>query len=134
MSLIEFLPTFPSCSVSHEQLMNQAPTRTNFFHDFFRCSECDEPLSLERSCYLKNGRIYCKSDYFKLIQQSVKCSKCCRSISPSDWVSSVRGQCLSILSCIKSANDSAVYRQITEKIKALSIFRINQSTYNSHLP
>ncbi|RWS15391.1 LIM/homeobox protein Awh-like isoform X2 [Dinothrombium tinctorium] len=54
--------------------------------DCLRCSECDETLSHERSCYLRNGRILCKEDYFKLIKESVKCSKCFRQISPSDWV------------------------------------------------
>ncbi|CAG2177504.1 unnamed protein product, partial [Oppiella nova] len=51
-----------------------------------RCSECDQSLSHCRSCYLKNGRIYCKSDYLKLINQLIKCSKCYRQISASDWV------------------------------------------------
>ncbi|XP_054163745.1 LIM/homeobox protein Awh-like [Oppia nitens] len=51
-----------------------------------RCSECDQSLSHCRSCYLKNGRIYCKNDYIKLINQTIKCSKCYRQISPSDWV------------------------------------------------
>ncbi|CAG2113897.1 unnamed protein product, partial [Medioppia subpectinata] len=51
-----------------------------------RCSECDQSLSHCRSCYLKNGRIYCKTDYSKLINQLIKCSKCYRQISASDWV------------------------------------------------
>ena len=51
-----------------------------------RCSECDETLSHERSCYLRNGRIFCREDYLKLIKESVKCSKCFRQISPTDWV------------------------------------------------
>ncbi|RWS27048.1 LIM/homeobox protein Awh-like isoform X2 [Leptotrombidium deliense] len=51
-----------------------------------KCAECDETLSQERSCFLRNGKILCKDDYLKLIKQAVKCSKCFRQISPSDWV------------------------------------------------
>uniref|UniRef100_T1KKP6 Arrowhead n=2 Tax=Tetranychus urticae TaxID=32264 RepID=T1KKP6_TETUR len=54
--------------------------------DCLRCSECEESLSTERSCYLKNGRIYCKKDYLNLVRANVKCSKCFRIISPNDWV------------------------------------------------
>ncbi|XP_053207480.1 LIM/homeobox protein Awh-like [Panonychus citri] len=52
--------------------------------DCLRCCECEKSLS--SSCFLRNGRIYCKSDYLKLSRVSVKCSKCYRIISPSDWV------------------------------------------------
>lgn len=52
----------------------------------FRCSECDDLLGQERTCFIKNGRIYCREDYAKLVRDSVKCAKCFRIISPSDWV------------------------------------------------
>ncbi|KPM08615.1 Arrowhead-like protein 2, partial [Sarcoptes scabiei] len=35
-----------------------------------------------RSCYIRNGQIFCKDDYAQLI----KCSKCDRTIASNDWV------------------------------------------------
>nr|XP_027195671.1 LIM/homeobox protein Lhx9-like [Dermatophagoides pteronyssinus] len=47
------------------------------------CTKCGRQLSQSRSCYIRNGRIYCKDDNCKLI---IKCSKCDRIISSNDWV------------------------------------------------
>ncbi|OTF80604.1 Arrowhead-like protein [Euroglyphus maynei] len=47
------------------------------------CSQCGQSLGQSRSCYIRNGRIYCKDDNCRLMK---KCSKCNRTISANDWV------------------------------------------------
>ena len=55
----------------------------DFYQHWLSCTKCGRQLSQSRSCYIRNGRIYCKDDNCKLI---IKCSKCDRIISSNDWV------------------------------------------------
>uniref|UniRef100_A0A182JUB7 Arrowhead n=1 Tax=Anopheles christyi TaxID=43041 RepID=A0A182JUB7_9DIPT len=53
-----------------------------------RCTVCFCPLDRQVSCYLRDGDMYCKSDYIKKFKTS--CAKCSRSISATDWVRRAR--------------------------------------------
>ncbi|XP_001237835.3 LIM/homeobox protein Awh [Anopheles gambiae] len=53
-----------------------------------RCTVCFCPLERQVSCYLRDGDMYCKSDYIKKFKTS--CAKCARSISATDWVRRAR--------------------------------------------
>ncbi|KAK3592289.1 hypothetical protein CHS0354_032679, partial [Potamilus streckersoni] len=46
------------------------------------CCICQ--TSLENTCFIKDGNLYCKTDYIR--EFGTKCSKCFRVIQPNDWV------------------------------------------------
>ncbi|XP_048351778.1 LIM homeobox transcription factor 1-alpha isoform X1 [Sphaerodactylus townsendi] len=47
-----------------------------------RCASCQERL--ERSCFYREKKLYCRPDYEKLF--AVKCSSCLEAIAPSEFV------------------------------------------------
>ncbi|KAI1300181.1 LIM/homeobox protein Lhx9 [Halotydeus destructor] len=53
-----------------------------------RCSHCHVPLDAEKSCFTKDGNIYCKEDYFRLFVCK-RCSRCGRVIDINDLVMKV---------------------------------------------
>ncbi|TRY63615.1 hypothetical protein TCAL_07146 [Tigriopus californicus] len=55
-----------------------------------RCSICQTMLDSHASCFLRDDQLFCKLDYAKLF--GAKCFKCCRLISPTDWVRKARDQ------------------------------------------
>ena len=67
-----------------------------------RCSICHTIMDTHASCFLREDRLYCKIDYAKMF--GTKCFKCCRMISPTDWVRKAKEQiyhlaCFSCDSC-----------------------------------
>ncbi|KAG8196853.1 hypothetical protein JTE90_027565 [Oedothorax gibbosus] len=55
-----------------------------------RCSACHAPLDTQQSCFVREDRLYCKTDYVRIF--GAKCAKCSRSIHASDWVRKAREQ------------------------------------------
>ncbi|XP_060084960.1 LIM/homeobox protein Awh-like [Ylistrum balloti] len=55
-----------------------------------RCCVCQTNLERQTSCYIKEGHIYCRTDYTRLGEFGVKCAKCFRSIQANDWVRRAR--------------------------------------------
>ncbi|RWS23377.1 LIM-homeobox domain protein-like protein, partial [Leptotrombidium deliense] len=53
-----------------------------------RCSSCG--VNLEKSCFYRNGYIYCKQDYGKLILRWKSCARCNRTIKPTEMVMKVK--------------------------------------------
>ncbi|XP_046386556.1 LIM/homeobox protein Awh isoform X1 [Ischnura elegans] len=53
-----------------------------------RCCVCRLALDRQPSCFIREDSVYCKLDYAKSF--GAKCSKCCRSISATDWVRKAR--------------------------------------------
>jgi len=51
---------------------------------------CDAFLDTHASCFFREEQLYCKVDYVKLF--GAKCFKCCRPVSPTDWVRKARDQ------------------------------------------
>ncbi|XP_055919965.1 protein apterous isoform X1 [Eupeodes corollae] len=54
-----------------------------------QCCTCQQPLEGESSCFSKDGKIYCKSDYYRLFGTR-RCSRCLASISSSELVMRAR--------------------------------------------
>uniref|UniRef100_A0A8C9SHG4 LIM homeobox 5 n=1 Tax=Scleropages formosus TaxID=113540 RepID=A0A8C9SHG4_SCLFO len=70
-----------------------------------RCSDCR--CSLSRSCFSRDGKIYCKDDFFRRF--GTKCAGCLQAIFPSDLVRRVREKvfhltCFTCTACNKQLN------------------------------
>ncbi|XP_011305188.1 LIM/homeobox protein Awh-like [Fopius arisanus] len=58
---------------------------TNSWHSrCLKCSTCSRPLDDQQSCFLREMRLYCRTDY--ALTFGAKCAKCERSIGSGDWV------------------------------------------------
>ncbi|XP_038633553.1 insulin gene enhancer protein ISL-1-like isoform X2 [Scyliorhinus canicula] len=54
-----------------------------------KCVKCNQYLDESRTCFLREGKTYCKTDYFKHF--SVRCAQCEAGLLSSDMVLRVRG-------------------------------------------
>ncbi|XP_023294595.2 LIM homeobox transcription factor 1-beta [Lucilia cuprina] len=55
---------------------------TNWHENCLACCYCG--MQLHQTCYMRNGKLYCKMDYERLF--SFKCAACCHPILPQDMV------------------------------------------------
>ncbi|TMW49708.1 hypothetical protein DOY81_005213 [Sarcophaga bullata] len=55
---------------------------SNWHENCLACCYCG--LQLHQSCYMRNGKLYCKMDYERVF--SFKCAACCNPILPQDMV------------------------------------------------
>uniref|UniRef100_A0A1I8MC98 Homeobox domain protein n=1 Tax=Musca domestica TaxID=7370 RepID=A0A1I8MC98_MUSDO len=55
---------------------------TNWHESCLSCCYCG--LQLHQTCYVRNGKMYCKMDYDRLF--AFKCAACCHPILPQDMV------------------------------------------------
>ncbi|XP_022257381.1 LIM/homeobox protein Awh-like [Limulus polyphemus] len=53
-----------------------------------RCSVCQAMLDRQPSCFIREDSVYCRTDYTR--EFGAKCSKCSRTIQPTDWVRRAR--------------------------------------------
>ncbi|XP_038120153.1 LIM/homeobox protein Awh isoform X1 [Culex quinquefasciatus] len=84
-----------------------------------RCSVCYCPLERQVSCYFKDGEVYCKTDYIK--KYKAACTKCSRSISPSDWVRRARDfvfhlACFSCDTCSRQLSTGEQFAIIDDRV------------------
>ncbi|TKR81684.1 hypothetical protein L596_015516 [Steinernema carpocapsae] len=57
----------------------------DFWHEMcLRCFTCDRTLSEKDTCFVKDGRVYCKEDHSQLF--SAKCARCHGTLQPTDFV------------------------------------------------
>ncbi|XP_035732622.1 LIM/homeobox protein Lhx9-like isoform X1 [Vespa mandarinia] len=73
-----------------------------------RCCNCRMPLAGERTCFARDGNIYCKEDYYRLFSVS-RCSRCREGIFPSELVMRARDlvyhvTCFNCASCGTALN------------------------------
>ncbi|XP_072449692.1 insulin gene enhancer protein ISL-1-like [Chiloscyllium punctatum] len=54
-----------------------------------KCVECNQYLNETCTCFFREGKTYCKADYFKKF--SVRCTQCQAGLLPSDLVFRIRG-------------------------------------------
>ncbi|XP_051894253.1 insulin gene enhancer protein ISL-1-like [Pristis pectinata] len=67
-----------------------------------RCVECNQNLDESCTCFFREGKIYCKIDYFRKF--SVRCAQCQAGLLSSDLVLRARGltyhqQCFCCVAC-----------------------------------
>ena len=49
-----------------------------------QCNECQQFLDETKTCFVREGKTYCKADYMKLF--GYKCEKCHQSFKKEDYV------------------------------------------------
>lgn len=67
----------------------------NFHQDCVRCADCS--LSLNERCYTSEGKLYCRSDYWR--RYGPKCSACQEPIKPTELVQRLRENLVYHLDC-----------------------------------
>lgn len=114
--------------------------------DCLRCCVCTTALDEERTCYVRRNKIYCKEDYFKYVWEArrvfaigveivltpacflhtrrtciARCAKCCREISPSDWVRKAKDAvyhlaCFSCDTCDRQLSTGEQFAMLSDQI------------------
>uniref|UniRef100_A0A8C4VZV2 Uncharacterized protein n=1 Tax=Gopherus evgoodei TaxID=1825980 RepID=A0A8C4VZV2_9SAUR len=69
-------------------LLRVAPD-TEWHMGCLRCSCCRLSLAHSPTCFLRDGRVYCRDDYLRLF--STRCARCRETLLPSDLVLRARG-------------------------------------------
>ncbi|CAM4632776.1 unnamed protein product [Lepidochelys kempii] len=69
-------------------LLRVAPD-TEWHVGCLRCSCCRLSLAHSRTCFLRDGSVYCRADYLRLF--SMRCARCRETLLPSDLVLRARG-------------------------------------------
>ncbi|XP_032659796.1 insulin gene enhancer protein ISL-2-like [Chelonoidis abingdonii] len=69
-------------------LLHVAPD-TEWHMGCLRCSCCQLSLAHSPTCFLRDGRVYCRADYLRLF--SMRCTRCRETLLPSDLVLRARG-------------------------------------------
>ena len=73
------------CEVIYDRFVMRVGN-SPWHEDCLFCSECHAPLS--NSCYYKEGRLLCRSDYERRF--GVKCGRCAQCLLPHDLVMRTR--------------------------------------------
>ncbi|XP_062888434.1 insulin gene enhancer protein ISL-1-like [Mobula hypostoma] len=78
-----------------------------------RCAECSQKLDESSTCFVKEGKIYCKTDYFRKFP--VRCAQCQGGLLSSDLVLRVRGltyhqRCFCCVACNQQLVPGDVFR------------------------
>ncbi|XP_055604352.1 LIM/homeobox protein Awh [Uranotaenia lowii] len=84
-----------------------------------RCSVCRTVLERQPSCFFRDRQVYCRTDYTKTF--GAKCSKCGRTIAPSDWVRKARElvfhlACFSCDTCGRQLSTGEQFALIDDKV------------------
>ncbi|XP_062704832.1 LIM/homeobox protein Awh-like isoform X1 [Aedes albopictus] len=99
-----------------------------------RCSVCLTLLERQPSCYFRDRQVYCRSDYAKTF--GAKCSKCSRTIAPSDWVRKARDlvfhlACFSCDTCGRQLSTGEQFALIDDKVMCKIHYMDNADESNS---
>uniref|UniRef100_A0A8C6T9C1 ISL LIM homeobox 2 n=1 Tax=Neogobius melanostomus TaxID=47308 RepID=A0A8C6T9C1_9GOBI len=73
----------------HDQYILRVSPDLEWHAACLKCAECSQHLDEASTCFVRNGKTYCKRDYMWLF--GIKCSKCNKSISRNDLVMRARG-------------------------------------------
>ncbi|UJR34040.1 hypothetical protein I4U23_021452 [Adineta vaga] len=76
------------CSLPIEEQFLLCVMGTYWHERCLVCVECQEPLAA--TCYHKEGKIYCKRDYFEIF--GMRCSRCKATLRPDEIIMKTSGQ------------------------------------------
>ncbi|CAF0816606.1 unnamed protein product [Brachionus calyciflorus] len=70
--------------VIKDQFVLKCTPELQWHENCLKCAECDCKLRENATCFVKNGKAYCKTDYTRLFM--IKCNKCGDIIKKNDLV------------------------------------------------
>uniref|UniRef100_A0A8C6KHY9 ISL LIM homeobox 2 n=1 Tax=Nothobranchius furzeri TaxID=105023 RepID=A0A8C6KHY9_NOTFU len=86
-------PGFAMCvgcgSQIHDQYILRVSPDLEWHAACLKCAECSQYLDETCTCFVRDGKTYCKRDYVRLF--GIKCAKCNLGFSSSDLVMRARG-------------------------------------------
>nr|QFQ66900.1 ISL1-like protein [Hofstenia miamia] len=68
----------------HDQFILRVAPDLEWHAKCLRCAACKGTLDDSTSCYVKDGKTYCRKDYFELF--SVKCAECKLAFEKTDFI------------------------------------------------
>lgn len=75
----------PKCATCQEAILDKYVLRVEIHYFHMKCLKCaDCELKLSEKCYYRDGRVYCREDFFRKF--GTKCSGCGNGISPTEPV------------------------------------------------
>jgi len=83
------------------------------------CSKCEMELHYDTSCFVREGKVLCKTDYTRLY--AMRCSKCCHLITQSDWIRRAGEQvfhlaCFSCDSCTRQLSTGEEFGLVESRL------------------
>ncbi|KAG7264056.1 hypothetical protein CRUP_027452 [Coryphaenoides rupestris] len=72
----------------HDQYILRVSPDLEWHAACLKCAECSQYLDESCTCFVRDGKTYCKRDYVRLF--GIKCSKCHLGFSSSDLVMRAR--------------------------------------------
>merc|ERR1719411_1067442 len=88
----------------HDQFILRVSPDLSWHAACLRCAECQMFLDENCTCFVRDGKTYCKKDYVRLF--GTKCDKCLRSFGKNDFVMRAKNkifhlECFRCVACDK---------------------------------
>ncbi|KAJ8304329.1 hypothetical protein KUTeg_017912 [Tegillarca granosa] len=74
----------------HDQYILRVAPDLEWHANCLKCSECNQYLDESCTCFVKDGKTYCRRDYVRIF--GTKCSKCNQGFGKNDFVMRARGK------------------------------------------
>ncbi|TGZ37719.1 Uncharacterized protein DBV15_02934 [Temnothorax longispinosus] len=68
----------------HDQWILRVAPNLKWHAACLKCAECQQFLNEKCTCFVRDGKAYCKRDYVRLL--GTKCDKCSQCFSKNDFV------------------------------------------------
>lgn len=88
----------------HDQYILRVAPNLEWHAACLKCCECQMFLDENCTCFVRDGKTFCKKDYVRLF--GTKCDKCCRSFGKNDFVMRAKNkifhlECFRCVACEK---------------------------------
>lgn len=88
----------------HDQYILRVAPNLEWHAACLKCCQCQKVLDENCTCFVREGKIFCKDDYVRLF--GTKCEKCSRSFGPNDFVMRAKNkifhlECFRCVACDK---------------------------------
>ncbi|KFP99430.1 Insulin gene enhancer protein ISL-1, partial [Leptosomus discolor] len=74
----------------HDQYILRVSPDLEWHAACLKCAECNQYLDETCTCFVRDGKTYCKRDYIRLY--GIKCAKCSIGFSKNDFVMRARAK------------------------------------------
>ncbi|XP_054714330.1 insulin gene enhancer protein ISL-1-like isoform X2 [Uloborus diversus] len=91
------------CAITDQYILRVSPD-LEWHAACLKCADCHQYLDETCTCFVRDGKTYCKRDYFRLF--GIKCARCSVSFSKSDFVMRARNkiyhiECFRCVTCTR---------------------------------